>query len=587
MAVRIYDAAGDDTTITCAQEALGEPACGSGLRRCGRDAVRADDGGRGAMLRCGELRAGATLRTLPSDETGGTRRGWQHTEGRTTTAGQCRQVERERDLLLRLLGLSRTEAVEGLLREALDLMLQVAGAERGYIEAFEASDGPHIAGRWWVSSALSEDRIEAVRRSISRGIIAEAVRQAEIVETLSAFTDPRFAARESVQEGNIAAVLCVPIGHPKPVGVLYLEARRGDGGFDADVRRLAELFAVHAAPALTHVLQRQATSPDPTAALRSRLAADEFIGRTPALARVLEDIALVAPLDVTVLLTGPSGSGKSEVARLIVRNGPRRDKPLVELNCAALPDELLESELFGSVPGAHSMARQKLAGKVRAAEHGTLFLDEISELSPRAQAKVLQLVQDRTYYPLGSSQPETADVRLIAATHRDLQERVARGAFREDLFYRLNIMEIALPGLDTRQDDIPLLLRAFITRTCQQYGLPGLEVATDAVAAAIEAPWPGNVRQLRNAVEAAVIRAHGHGTGMLEREHLLPGGGVAVTTGEPALYEATKNLQRRLICDALENTGGRVADAAARLQVSRSHLYSLISALGIKARSEE
>ncbi|PKN55512.1 MAG: AAA family ATPase [Deltaproteobacteria bacterium HGW-Deltaproteobacteria-14] len=489
--------------------------------------------------------------------------------------------------MLRLLGLGRTEAVEGLLREALDLMLQVAGAERGYIEAFEGGDGPHVPGRWWVASALSEDRIEAVRRSISRGIIAEAMKRAEIVETLSAFTDPRFAARESVQEGNIAAVLCVPIGHPRPVGVLYLEARQGGGGFGPEVRRLAELFAAHSAHALIHVLQRQASSPDPTAALRSKLATEEFIGRTPALARVLEEVALVAPLNVTVLLTGPSGSGKSEVARLIVRNGPRRDEPVVELNCAAMPDELLESELFGSVPGAHSTARQKIPGKVKAAEHGTLFLDEISELSPRAQAKVLQLVQDRTYYPLGASQPETADVRLIAATHRDLRERVAQGEFREDLFYRLNVMEIALPGLDARKDDIPLLLRAFVTRSCQLHGLPELEIGTDAVAAAIETPWPGNVRELRNAVEGAVIRAHGHGTGTLEREHLLPSGGVPQNSDGPALYDATKNLQRRLICDALQHCGGRVTEAAGRLQVSRSHLYSLISALGIKTRSED
>src|SRR6185503_5405365 len=195
--------------------------------------------------------------------------------------------------------------------------------------------------------------------------------------------------------------------------------------------------------------------------LRRTLKASAIIGKSRALAGVLTQAAAAAPLDVTVLLTGPSGTGKTQLARVIHESSPRARGPFVELNCAALPEALLESELFGVLPGAHSTATRKIAGKVAAAEGGTLFLDEIGELKPAAQAKLLKLLESREYYPLGATHPVCADVRVIAATNLDIKAAVQRKDFREDLFYRLQVLPIRLPSLAERREDVALLAEHF------------------------------------------------------------------------------------------------------------------------------
>src|SRR6185436_13358304 len=207
--------------------------------------------------------------------------------------------------------------------------------------------------------------------------------------------------------------------------------------------------------------------------------------------------------------TGPSGTGKTTLARALVANSKRAGQPLVLLNCAALPDPLLESELYGAERGAHSTATRRTPGKVAAAEGGTLFLDEVGELSPAAQAKLLHLLQAREYHPLGATTAVKANVRILSATNADLRERVAARQFREDLFYRLHVMPIHLPGLADRRDDIPLLAEHICREVCQRHGLPAMSLARRTVAACREAPWPGNIRELAHALEAGVVRAHG------------------------------------------------------------------------------
>src|SRR4029453_11905841 len=220
--------------------------------------------------------------------------------------------------------------------------------------------------------------------------------------------------------------------------------------------------------------------------------------------------------------TGESGTGKSQIARIVHENGRRADHPFVEVNCAALPETLIESELFGAVAGAHSTATRSIPGKVAAAEHGTLFLDEVSDLTLASQAKLLQLLQSKQYFPLGASGPRTADVRVIAATNIDLDAAVKGGRFREDLFYRLQVLPVRVPGLRERREDIPELARHFCEAAAGPHRLPALALSSRAVHALANAEWPGHVRQLAHNVEAALIRATGRSATAIEREHVSP-----------------------------------------------------------------
>src|SRR6185295_9606493 len=234
-----------------------------------------------------------------------------------------------------------------------------------------------------------------------------------------------------------------------------------------------------------------------------------------------------------------SGTGKSQIARVIHDNGPRRSQPFVELNCAALPEGLVESEIFGAVPGAHSMATRRMEGKIAAAEGGTLVLDEVGDLSLSAQAKLLQFLQSRDYYPLGASRPIRADVRLIAATNTDLRQAVNQRRFREDLLYRLQVLPLRVPALRERREDIAAMSRYFCEQACLRHGLPRVTLSAGAIHALETAAWPGNVRELAHAVQAAAIRAAGEGVEQVERTHMFPE--AEGHTGEregPATFQA-------------------------------------------------
>ncbi|MBI1816310.1 MAG: sigma 54-interacting transcriptional regulator [Deltaproteobacteria bacterium] len=493
------------------------------------------------------------------------------------------KLRRERDLYLRLLNLGRQSELQIFLAEALGLIVEVADARQGYLELHDQENGDHP--QWWIAHGLSSDEIDTVRAAISRGIIAEALATGKTIVTPSALLDPRFSERDSVRLGRIEAVLCTPIGDDPPRGVLYLQGRATPGLFSDEDRARAEIFAQHLAPLVDWLLaqHRSQTTADPTQPLRAALRLDGVIGRSLALAATLKQIALVAPLDVSVLLTGESGTGKSQLARVIHDNGPRAAQPFVEVNCAALPDTLIESELFGAMPGAHSTATRRIEGKVAAAERGTLFLDEIGDLSLSAQGKLLQLLQSRQYYPLGAAQPLQADVRVIAATNQDLRLAVSERRFREDLFYRLQVLPVRVPTLAERRDDIPELAAYFCATACQRHGLPRLELSRNAIRAAQSAEWPGHVRQLAHAMEAAVIRAAGAGAAQVERAHVFPEAAAEPTTSAPLTFqETTRRFHERLLRETLEDTGWNVVETARRLDLARSHVYNLIRAFGLQ-----
>lgn len=497
------------------------------------------------------------------------------------------RVTAERDLYLRLLQLGDERYLGPLLKEALALIVELAEARQGYIELHDEDD-PARPPRWWIAHGFSQEEIESVRAALSRGIIAEALATGETIVTPSALLDPRFNQRDSVRLGRIEAVLCAPIGEDPPRGVLYLQGRAENGMFSGEERARAELFVRHLAPLVDRLLlhERRKTADDPTQVYRRALRLQGIVGRSPALAALFKQVSAVIPLDVTVLLTGDCGTGKSQLARVIHDNSPRAAEPFVELNCASLPETLVESELFGALPGAHSTATRKIEGKVAAAEHGTLFLDEIGELSLATQAKLLQLLQGKEYYPLGGTKPVHAHVRVITACNIDLQRAVAEHRFREDLYYRLHVLPVRVPSLIERRQDIGELAWHFCAAACERHGLPRLELSRNALRAIEAMEWPGNVRQLMHAVEAAAIRAAGDGARQVELAHVFPEGDddASAPSKRPTFQEATRQFQLDLLYDTLEENGWNVNDTARRLDLGRSHVYNLIRAYNLRPR---
>ncbi len=492
------------------------------------------------------------------------------------------QIRRERDLYRRLLALGAQTEIRPLLAEALALVVEVLRARLGYLELLD-DHGLEKGARWSMAHGLTPAEIEDVRAAISQGIVAEALATGKTIVTPSAFLDSRFQARESVRLHRIEAVLCTPIGGDPPVGVLYLQGRQGAAPFSREDRDIAELFAAQLAPLVDRLLVRERHAADPTRPSRSALRLENVIGRSEALGALLRQVALIAPLDVSVLLTGQSGTGKTQIARVIHDNGPRAGQPFVEVNCAAIPDALFESELFGAFEGAHSTATRRIIGKVTAAEHGTLLLDEVGDLSLAVQAKLLHLLQSKQYYPLGAKSPVAADVRVIAATNVDLEAAVAERKFREDLFYRLQVLPVRVPSLAERRSDIVELATFFCAQACDNHALPRLTLSREALRAAEAAEWPGNVRQLAHAVEAATIRAAGEGLARIERVHLFPDAATDDDEANQSLtfQEATRRFHVRLLGQALEESGWNVMEVARRLDLARSHVYTLIRAFGL------
>src|SRR5262249_47618030 len=294
------------------------------------------------------------------------------------------------------------------------------------------------------------------------------------------------------------------------------------------------------------------------------------VGRSAEWLDVLKKAAQVAETETTVLVTGESGTGKEVVARFIHRASPRRGGPFVALNCAALPEQLLESELFGYERGAFTGAQQAKPGQIELAGGGVLFLDEVTEMTPSAQAKFLRVLQEREFQRLGGTRLQKANVRVIAATNRDLRKAVERGDFREDLYYRIQVFEVHIAPLRERRSDVLVLSDAFLQEIAKSVGRPPAGLTREAKTVLLDHDWPGNVRELRNALERAAILCEG---GLITAEHLSL---RTVKRAAPAREEPTSNLgvvERETIEQVMRDTGWNKAKAARRLGLSRTQLY--------------
>jgi transcriptional regulator with GAF, ATPase, and Fis domain len=314
------------------------------------------------------------------------------------------------------------------------------------------------------------------------------------------------------------------------------------------------------------------------------------VGISPTWKETLVSVGRVAPSDTTVLVTGESGTGKEVIANLVHQGSSRAEKPLVAINCAALPEQLLESELFGHEKGAFTGAITTKVGRIEQAAGGTLFLDEIAEMSPLVQAKLLRVLQEKEFQRVGGTRTLRADVRIIAATNRDLIEAIASHAFREDLYYRLNVFEIHVPALRERPEDVLVLAEFFLEDLGRTMGRPAAGISREAREWLLEHSWPGNARELRNTIERAILLCDG---GLITRRHLpavpresvhtsttvalVPASGAALPAGGVDLEAVERNLVER----ALGQSRGNKSKAARLLGLTRAQLYSRIEKYGL------
>ena len=348
---------------------------------------------------------------------------------------------------------------------------------------------------------------------------------------------------------------------------------------------------------------------------------DNLIGKSPAMQRVFDVIRKVADSDLTVLVRGPSGTGKELVANAIHYNSPRRSKPLIKVNCAAFSKELVESELFGHEKGAFTGAVTTREGKFEIADGGTLFLDEIGDMAHETQAKILRALQEREIQRVGGNRTIKVDVRIIAATNQDLEARVAEGAFREDLFYRLNVVPIVLPAVRERDGDLPILIEHFLDKASRRLGRARKTLSPAALRALLAHDWPGNVRELEHAIEQAVVLSSGEslevedlpttltalaqdaGAGMGANSASIgragetpPSGSASPSGGESrdtldsanfrdAKQRAVEDFERRFIEQALARSGGNISRAAEEMGMYRQHLQTKLAELGIDAQA--
>ena len=513
-----------------------------------------------------------------------------------------------------------------LLRLIVDSAIELVDAERGFLllgEDSSSEGAARVDERLAIQVARSFDRsdIPVPASRLSRGIARKSLENGEALLSVDAGRDDRFEGMSSVDDLRLRSVLSVPIRDgQRVVGVLYVDNRLQQAVFGEAELELVGLFADQAALAIRNArlvgelvdknrrlaescaqieglnsqLGRKVKDRDEQLAVaRAQLSAGrghhdygEIVGTSEAMRKVFEQLDAIVGCELPVLIQGESGTGKELVARAIHTNGARRDKPFISENCAALPDTLLESELFGHARGAFTGADRAKKGLIEQADGGTLFLDEIGDMSPEMQKKLLRVLQEGELRPLGSDRRVTVDVRLVAASHRDLAAMVRNGEFREDLFYRVNVLSLALPALRERREDIPLLARELMARAAREMRREVPVLPHEVLASLAVHHWPGNVRELDNELRRALLVAE---EGAVRIEHLSKdvretqgrsAGGEELPAVDGDLRAAVANFERRAIQSALDRHDGNKSRAAAELGISRFALQRKLDKYG-------
>ena len=422
--------------------------------------------------------------------------------------------------------------------------------------------------------------------SLAQAVVSLVVVRLE-ADGLPELLDRLLQPPEPLQDPPQVAPRQTIIGGGKVSGVIYLTSFAGGPAFDERHLELVTAVAAIASGAVESVGHLESVEGERRRLHEELNLRHTMVGESERMQEVLRLIARVAPSDSSVLIRGESGTGKELVARALHANSPRADKPFVAINCAALTETLLESELFGHEKGAFTGAVALKKGKMEVADGGTLFLDEVGELSQTLQAKLLRVLQERTFERVGGTRQIKVDLRLVAATNKNLQEAVSSGTFREDLYYRLNVIGIDLPPLRERREDIPLLARYFAAKYGEKCKRRVNGVAPEACACLASHDWHGNVRELENAVERAVVL----GTGDMIMPEDLPEPVRRVSASVPApdrnFYEVLKDTKKQLVLNAIDQSRGNYAEAARLLGIHPNNLHRLVRNLDLRVRQAQ
>jgi transcriptional regulator with GAF, ATPase, and Fis domain len=464
--------------------------------------------------------------------------------------------------------------------QILELIFEVVPAERGAILLDGRGKGDDRFSSLFAFPGPAK-RGEPVR--VSRTITRQVMDQGVAILGANVPGNAGLSEVESLVSFQVRSLLCVPLTvFQKVLGCIYLDTTSAGTRFNRDHLELVAGIAGISAVALENSRRVQWLEQE-----NQRLAAEihlqhNMVGESAAMKEVYRFLSRVAPTESTVLVGGESGTGKELVARAIHRNSPRAGRPFVAINCAAIPEGLLESELFGYERGAFTGAVIQKKGRLEVADGGVVFLDEIGELAPALQVKLLRVLQEREFERLGGSRPISVDIRLIAATNKDLAAAVKARAFREDLYYRLNVVSVTLPRLRQRVEDIPLLAEYFVAKFAGKSKVKPKRISPEAMAGLVNYGWPGNVRELENAIERALVL----GVSETIRPEDLPESVMGKSSqpgGQEANYHmAVTQLKKQLILRALEDAKGNYTEAARILGVHVNYLHRLVRNLQLR-----
>ena len=460
----------------------------------------------------------------------------------------------------------------------LSLIFEVAPAERGAI-LLDPRSPEQFSSVFALHRRAGVSQPVRVSRTITRRVIEQGV----AILGADVPGSGGLKSVDSLVSSNVRSLLCVPLTlFERVIGCIYLDTTSGAGRFDEEHLQLVTGIASISSVALDNARRLQWLEQENLRLTTEINLEHNMVGESPRMKEVYQFLARVAPSDATVLVQGESGTGKELAARAIHRNSPRSHQPFVTINCAAIPEGLLESELFGHEKGAFTGAVAQKKGRLEVANGGVVFLDEIGEMAPLLQVKLLRVLQEREFERVGGTRSISVDIRLIAATNRELAEAVKAGTFRQDLYYRLNVVSLEMPPLRDRREDIPMLAEYFVQKYTKKCKIKLKRIAPETMACLVGYEWPGNVRELENAMERALVMSI---SDELQPEDLPesfleknPPAGVAAAK----YHHAVKELKKQLIMDALEGARGNFTEAARALGVHPNYLHRLIRNLDLR-----